>query len=115
MSTEPSVRLDVDLGQQCRLNTEEDMCPSPSSREDADTLSQALKDRYRCPDSFFDLIVSEHLPSDAGYFRFGPDAICYGRSCSGKLRPRPESALYDALRDVTVDGKSFACPSIPQR
>jgi hypothetical protein len=92
---------------------EEDMGRSPSSREDADTLSQALKDRYRCPDNFFDLIVGEQLSAGAGYFRFGPDAVCYGRSCSGKLGPRPESALYDVIRDVAVEETKLRLPFDP--
>ncbi len=113
MSTEHRVRLDVDLGQQCRLSGEEDVCPSPSSREDADTLRQALKDRYRCPDNFFDLIVTEHLPADAGYFRFGPNAICYGRSSTGMLRPGPEFALHDAIKDVAVEETRLRLPFDP--
>ena len=76
-------------------------------------LSQALSDRYRCPEKFFDLVLREQLSSDHGYFRFGPNTICYGRSCSGALGSRPESSFYDALRDVIVDDATLVLPLDP--
>ncbi len=90
MSTEPSVRLEVDLKQGCQLNIEDEVFSFESAAKHVDTLIQAMNDRYRCPEKFFDLILSEKLSSNAGYFRFGPNAICYGRSCSGMQgRPLP--------------------------
>ncbi len=76
-------------------------------------LSQALHDRFRCPDKFFDLVLSGQLSSDAGYFKFGPGAICYGRSCSGTRAPQPESAQYDAIKDVTTEYSKLRLPFDP--
>jgi hypothetical protein len=77
-----------------------------SVTEKAGRLGQVVNDRYRCPENFFDFVLNEELSSETGYFRFGPNAICYGRSCSGALGSGPESALYDAIGDVEVkDGK----------
>ncbi len=76
-------------------------------------LSQALYDRYCCPEKFFDLVLNEQLSSDEGYFRFGPDSICYGRSCSGARRPRPESSLYDSIRDIVIDDGKLGLPFNP--
>lgn len=76
-------------------------------------LSQAVNDRYRCPEEFFDLVLRDQLSSDDGYFRFGPNTICYGRSCSGTRGPRPESAPYDVMRDVTVDDTKLSLPFDP--
>ena len=69
-------------------------------------LTQAVNDRYRCPEKFVDLALSKQLSSSDGYFRFGPDAICYGRSSSGTLALRPDSSLYDSIGDaISSDGK----------
>ena len=76
-------------------------------------LSQAVNDRYRCPDNFFDLVLNEELSSDEGFFRFGPNTICYGRSCSGARRPRPESSFYDAIKDVRVEDGNLGLPFDP--
>lgn len=46
----------------------------------ADMLSQAVSERYRCPENFFEFAVSGKLSPEAGYFQFGPDITCYGRS-----------------------------------
>src|SRR5258708_5308517 len=76
-------------------------------------LSQALNERYRCHEKFFDLLLNEQLSSDDGYFRFGPDTICYGRSSSGARGSRPESSLYDAISDVIVDDGKLRLPFDP--
>jgi hypothetical protein len=76
-------------------------------------ISQAVNDYYRCPEKFLDLALNEHLSSDEGYFRFGPRAICYGRSCSGTRGSRPESSLYDVLGDVVVGGGRLGLPFDP--
>lgn len=71
-------------------------------------LWQVVNDRYRCPENFFDFVLNEQLSSASGYFRLGPNAICYGRSRSGALGPRPESTLCDAIGDITAnDGKLY--------
>ena len=69
-------------------------------------MEQALIDRYRCPESLarFELIGS--LSKEAGYFRFGQDTICYGRSATGFRASRADGVLYDALKDVTTSGSN---------
>jgi hypothetical protein len=85
---------------------EEPEAASEGVVESARVLSQALLDRYRCPENFLDFEVSRELSGDEGYFRFGPNVICYGRSCSGTRRLGLESALDDAVEHVVVkDGK----------
>jgi hypothetical protein len=90
----------------------------PSLESDAaalDMLSQAVNDRYRCPERFFDFILNGQLFSGDGYFRFGPNAICYGRSCLGALGARPESSLYDATRDVLAENGRLNLPFDPTK
>jgi len=84
-----------------------------SSAKDVDRLGQAVNERYRCPENFFGFVLNEQLSSESGYFRFGPNAICYGRSCSGALGFGPESALYDAIGDVAVDDGKLGLPFDP--
>lgn len=76
-------------------------------------MEQALIDRYRCPESLvkFDLVGS--LSGEAGYFRFGQDTICYGRSATGFRASRADGVLYDALKDVTTNGSNAVLPFDP--
>jgi len=66
-------------------------------------LSRAVRDRYRCPEEFVEWELSSALSADEGYFQFGPDATCYGRSCSGKRDLESKQPLHDALEDVVGD------------
>lgn len=81
-----------------------------SIAKDMGGLGQALNDRYRGPENFFDFDFSGQLSANSGFFRLGPKAICYGRTCSGALGSRPESASYDAIRDVHVSGGKLRLP-----
>src|SRR6266849_3533081 len=112
MSTELLARLETNMGRQ-QLSVETEASCRESTTEVADMLSQAAHDRYRCPEKFFDLVLNKQLSSDEGYFRFGPQTICYGRTCSGICGPRPESPLYDAIRDVLVDDGRLSLPFDP--
>lgn len=113
MGAELSARSEVNLKREYRPGIEEEVPCFESNVAARDMLSQALNDRYRCPDEFFDLDLSGQLSSDAGYFHFGPKSICYGRSCSGMRGHRPESAEYDAIRDVTIDVAKLRLPFNP--
>src|SRR5260370_25680621 len=84
-----------------------------AAREDREMLSQAVRERYRCPQDCLDFALNRELSSDRGYFQFGPAAICYGRSCDGVRQPRPESSLYDALRDTKIDDGGVTLPFDP--
>ena len=48
-----------------------------------------LKDYFRCTDDLAPIEVAEPLSEDSGYFRFGPDLICYGQCSHG----RPQNTL----------------------
>jgi hypothetical protein len=113
MSIEVLPELGVDLKEECQLYGESDACFCGSASENADGLSKAVNDRYRCPESFFDFVLSGKLSSDEGFFRFGPNTTCYGRSCSGVLGPQAESSLYDALKDVQIDDARLRLPFDP--
>jgi len=104
--------LSVDLKEECQLDGKSATfsCKVP---ENAEKLSQAVNDRYRCPESFFNFVLSGQLSSDEGYFQFGPNATCYGRSCRGARGSRAKAPLYDVLRDVQVDDAKLRLPFDP--
>ena len=76
--------------------------------DDVGMLSKVMHDRYCCPKNFFDFVLNGQLSSDEGYFRFGLNTFCFGRSRLGARR-----AEYDALNDVVVNGGELSLPFDP--
>ena len=113
MSTGPLARLDVNLERRRQLCMETEVFSGESDSENAGMLSQAVNDRFRCPEKFFELLLSDQLSSDNSFFRFGPNTICYGRSCSAEGRCRVEASLYDAMLDVIVEDGKLSLPFDP--
>lgn len=109
MSTEPWTKLQVDWLPPSDMDKEEGVFLLAKASESPYMLSQAVNERYRCPEKFFEIATPEHLSSSAGYFRFGTNAVCYGRS-SETPASRPESALRDTLGDVAADDAKLRLP-----
>ncbi len=107
--------LDEGIGvqQQPERCLEADSGSCESALKTADTLSRALNDRYRFPKGFLNFALDGNLSTEKGYFRFGSNAICYGRSTRGKRKPEVGSDLYDALNDVTVNDGKLTLPFDP--
>jgi hypothetical protein len=76
-------------------------------------LNQAIRERYRCPEAFLDFALSGTLSSEAGYFRFGKDVICYGRCVCGVRENRREVDLIDALPQVISADRQLKLPFNP--
>jgi len=102
--------MEGSLEQDRQLNTADKALSRDSGAENLEISSQALRDRYQYPEKFFDIAFKEHLSSRTGYFRFGANAICYGRSCLGMPSPRPKLSLDDAISQVTIDNKKLTLP-----
>ena len=81
--------------------------------ESAHMLSRAVSDHYRCPDNFFDFVIARPLSADQGYFCFGPNAICYGRSAAGVSQVPSDSPLYDVLKEISVEEGRLRLPFDP--
>lgn len=109
MSTEPWTNLQVDGGQGQFDIQDEGLFPAVAP-ESTDMLSQAVNDRYRCPEGFFAITSNGQSSSNPGYFRFGADAICYGRSSSGTPASQPESSLCDVFEDVAFEASKLQLP-----
>ena len=81
--------------------------------ESAEMLSRPVSDRYRCPGNFLDFALRGTVSSTEGYFRFGANATCYGRSSSALCDMPVESLLYDSLEEVVVGDGQLKLPFNP--
>ena len=98
------------MKQDCQLSIAHEALSPDLEAENVDMLSQALRDRYRYPDKFFDFRFKGSLSTTPGYFRFGSNAICYGRSSSAVPAPRPGTSFQDVIRAVSIDNKKLSLP-----
>ena len=76
-------------------------------------INRVVTDRYKCPDEIAAFRVDGELSQDAGFFRFGNECLCHGRTTGGFRSTRPEAVLYDALADVKIDGRMVRLPFDP--
>jgi hypothetical protein len=86
---------------------------SQTIADDENTLIQAVRDRYRCPEGFLDFRLREGLSPEPGYFEFGRGTTCYGRSLLSAHQTRLSSPLCDILPDVSFEGKQLVLPYNP--
>jgi len=112
MNNELLKSLETNLEQLRQLDLNSEVLSS-EPLTDVSSETQAVNDRYRCPAKFLDIGVNRQLFADAGYFRFGPNATCYGRSSSGVGASRPDSSLLDAIADVSMDDGRLSFPFNP--
>jgi hypothetical protein len=99
--------------QQLRLHVGSEASFYRGAVESAEMLSRPVRDRYRCPETLLDFALSGAVSSDAGYFRFGPNVTCYGRSCSALCNIPAESLLYDSVEEVVVGDSQLKLPFNP--
>src|SRR5271157_199460 len=83
-----------------------------TSKEYQNVLAHAIEDRYRCPATFLDFVLNGELSRESGFFRFGPDATCYGRSSSG-VAQELDSPLCDALAYAVAENRQVRLPFDP--
>jgi len=69
-------------------------------------LDHAFIEHYRCPEDSAKFGLREQVSGVSGYFKFGPDTVCYGRVSVAYAADDVRRELHDALADVEfVDGK----------
>jgi hypothetical protein len=105
--------LELRLDQSRQLCMRSEVLSSEPIVYDVCAETQAVNDHYRCPAEFLDLGVNKQPFGDSGYFLFGPNTICYGSLSSGSGAPRPDSVLFDAIRDVNKDDGRLSFPFNP--
>jgi hypothetical protein len=71
---------------------------------------ETLSDYYRIPESVLGRVLGADTSGETGYFRFGPEVICYGQSNSGVATKVEDAALYDAHKNIQTDGADIRLP-----
>ena len=75
--------------------------------------AQVVIEHYRCPAASLSLRLREPLSNCPGFFQFGSDITCYGRSSSGTRAKQPQFSFYDVAKDVEVDNGEVFLPFDP--
>jgi hypothetical protein len=76
-------------------------------------LNRALLERYRCAENLADFSLCGELSPEAGYFKFGPSAICYGQSTVGTRSRETVAKLHDTSTDVRTSDSHVGLPIDP--
>jgi hypothetical protein len=74
-------------------------------------MNPGIVDRYRCPEQFADTRLTGPLSSASGYFRFGKDVLCYGRSSHHAVSKH--APYTDLIDDTRVDEAHLFLPFDP--
>jgi hypothetical protein len=73
-------------------------------------MTNAVTDFYRCPEALAAFSSPEECYSQPGYFRFGPGAVCYGRSAFSSPAKLNGKSLPDLAQHVTSQGSTLRLP-----
>jgi hypothetical protein len=78
-------------------------------RETEASVNRCISDYYRCPPHYLKLAQRGTLWDQSGYFRFGPDAVCYGRY-TDKTASALTTTLRDALSETVIEDGTIYLP-----
>ena len=73
-------------------------------------MNRILYDYFRCPEILGDFKLNGSLSADKGFFRWGEDVLCYGRSASGIRSGQVDRPLYDVSNEVILDSPDVGLP-----
>lgn len=73
-------------------------------------MNQYFLDYFRCPQNYANFQTHGTLSEDAGFFRFGHDTTCYGRTSFGVRSRQADSATYDAQESLDVRHSTIYLP-----
>jgi glycosyltransferase involved in cell wall biosynthesis len=73
-------------------------------------MNSSFTEHFRCPDSLVRIHSASASTGDSGYFRFGEDVVCFGRTDYGTPASRVEQQIYDALPDVKLGRHEIHVP-----
>jgi hypothetical protein len=76
-------------------------------------LNKALTDYFRCPEVFADFVLRGELCPGVGFFRFGPEIICYGQSSLGYYAESAADATCDLAYHIRTEGTTCYIPFDP--
>lgn len=81
--------------------------------EQEGVLSKALFDFYRCPPNRLRFALAGKLSEDEGFFRFGNECICYGRSTNGTAKSTPDQQLDNLYSRAEIKSGEAVLPFDP--
>jgi len=71
-------------------------------------MNQSFEEYFRCPRRFANFALGGVLDETRGYFRFGADTICFGRTTKQNFAATPTQPLFDAARETVMnDGTTY--------
>jgi hypothetical protein len=76
-------------------------------------MLRTLSDYYRIPDESCTLASTPTPSGEAGFFRFGPEIVCYGHSEAGVSSEFQNAQHYDAFASLRGDGSDIHLPFDP--
>lgn len=76
-------------------------------------MAKLLTEYYRCPEEYSSFALRGTLSGSLGYFRFGHDAVCYGRYVGKQPPPRSEDQQFDAAQDTEIKNGAVYLPFDP--
>lgn len=85
----------------------------PHSEGSPTRVTQRLSEVYRCPDIGAAFAVSGEVSRSEGYFRFGPEIVCYGHCSAGDPASSVNGPLFDARTVVKAADSSVQLPFDP--
>lgn len=112
MSTGTSTGRETSFDRDCQLAlVGDDVSTASEARPGIQVRpSEAVIERYRCPQDLVEVVSSEPPSASAGFFCFGQNGICYGRSRGTVLSARPDAKLHDATGEVAVENAKLLLP-----
>ena len=75
-------------------------------------MTSSFIDYYRCPEEFAKFVPVKELGQAAGFFRFGKQITCFGRS-AGAVAKKPGDNLSDALSLMKSEAGGITLPFDP--
>ena len=74
------------------------------------TVPSVILDQYRCQPVISSFSIVDGLNRKNGFFRLGPDLVCYGRSTSPVAAAKLSGPISDALPDVRLSSNTISLP-----
>ena len=78
-------------------------------------LNSALTGHYRCEESLARFNLTGPAAAHLGFFRFGPDVVCYGQLSSGRVARTLQEPMEDVATGVDIDSGVPTFPFDPGR
>ena len=73
-------------------------------------MERSFLEYFHCPPTYVDLRLRADVAPSSGFFRFGPDLICYGQLSSGRTQRESSGTLEDVFSRVHVEKSMVYLP-----